>query len=515
MAVLLRARGINKSFPGVRALIDVDFDVEKGEIHALAGENGAGKSTLMKILSGVYTRDSGELVLDGKVISFSSPREAFDKGIAIIHQELNLAPNLSIAKNIYLGRYAKKGKIFFDEKKTLSDSKIFLDELGFCEDPGTLVSHLTIAKQQMVEIAKALSVNSRILIMDEPTSALNVNETNNLFRIMRSLKDRGVSIIYISHRIDEMFVIADRITIMKDGRIAVTKPIPETNHEDVVHYMTGKSLDDYYSTNEARTVKDREVLRVENLSQKKIVHNVSFSLKEGEILGIAGLLGSGRTELLKAIFGADRTTSGKIFLNGKEMNITSPCDSVMKGIAFLPEDRKLEGLHIARNIRDNIALPSLKRFAKMGFVDLKRHNKDAKEMINAINIKTQDEKKVVKQLSGGNQQKVVFAKWLEVKPKVLLLDDPTRGVDVGAKAEIYRLIRDQAAKGMGIIFVSSELPEVLGVSDRVLLINEGSIIGELSKSEMNEETVMLKLTRYRKNKENAESCDEPAKERVG
>ena len=514
MAVVLRARGINKSFPGVRALVDVDFDIDEAEIHALAGENGAGKSTLMKILSGVYTSDAGTLELNGKVVSFSSPREAFNKGIAIIHQELNLAPNLSIGKNMFLGRYAKKGKIFLDEKKTFSDSKIYLDELGFCEDPGTLVSSLTIAKQQMVEIAKALSAKSRILIMDEPTSALNVNETNNLFRIMRSLKDRGVSIIYISHRIDEMFVIADRITIMKDGRIAVTKPIPETNHEEVIHHMTGKSLDDYYSTNEARKAEDREVLRVEKLSQKKIIRNVSFSLKRGEILGIAGLLGSGRTELLKAIFGADKATTGKIFLDGKEMSISSPCDSVMNGIAFLPEDRKLEGLHVASNVRDNIALPSLKRFAKMGFVDLARHCKDAKEMISAINIKTQDEKKIVKQLSGGNQQKVVFAKWLEVKPKVLLLDDPTRGVDVGAKAEIYKLIRDQASKGMGIIFVSSELTEVLGISDRILLLNDGQIIEELGKEEMQEERVMLLLTRHNKNSANAESCEDLAKEHV-
>ena len=515
MAVVLRSKGINQSFPGVHALVDVDFDIEEGEIHALAGENGAGKSTLMKILSGVYTRDTGEMELDGKPVSFSSPRQALDHGIAIIHQELNLTPNLSIAKNMYLGRYAKKGKIFLDERKTFSDSKIYLDELGLCEAPGTLVSTLTIAKQQMVEIAKALSAKSRILIMYEPTSALNANETNNLFRIMRSLKDRGVSIIYISHRIDEMFVIADRITIMKDGRIAVTMPIRETNHEDVVRYMTGKNLDDYYSTNEARTAEDREVLRVEKLSQKKIVRDVSFSLKRGEVLGIAGLLGSGRTELLKAIFGADKATSGKIFLDGKEMNISNPCDSVINGIAFLPEDRKLEGLHVARSVRDNIALPSLKRFAKMGFVDMARHCKDAKEMIKAINIKTQDEKKIVKQLSGGNQQKVVFAKWLEVKPKVLLLDDPTRGVDVGAKAEIYKIIRDQASKGMGIIFVSSELPEVLGISDRVLLIKDGSIIGELGKDEMREEIVMLKLTGHKKNSIASESCADPEKENIG
>jgi len=515
MAVVLRAQGINKSFPGVRALVDVDFDVEKGEIHALAGENGAGKSTLMKILSGVCTRDAGELELDGEVVSFSSPREAFDRGIAIIHQELNLAPNLSIAKNLYLGRYATKAGFFLDERKILSMSKTYLDEIGLCEDPGTLVSALTIAKQQMVEIAKALSANSRILIMDEPTSALNVNETNNLFRIMRALKEKGVSIIYISHRIDEMFVIADRITIMKDGRIAVTKPIPETNHEDVVRYMTGKSLDDYYSANEARMAEGREVLRVEKLSQKKIVRDVSFSLKRGEILGIAGLLGSGRTELLKAIFGADKATAGKIFLDGKEMNISSPCDSVMNGIAFLPEDRKSEGLHIARNVRDNIALPSLKKLSKLGFVDMAQHCKDAKELIEAINIKTQDEKKIVKQLSGGNQQKVVFAKWLNVKPKVLLLDDPTRGVDVGAKAEIYKIIRDLASKGMGIIFVSSEMPEVLGISDRILLLKEGRIIGELGKEEMREDRVILLLTGHKTDSEKAESCTDSAKESVG
>jgi len=512
MAVVLRAKGINKSFPGVRALADVDFDIEKGEIHALAGENGAGKSTLMKILSGVYTLDAGELELDGEPVSFSSPRQAFDKGIAIIHQELNLAPNLSIAKNMFLGRYAKKGKVFLDERKTYSESKLYLDELGFCEDPGTLVSTLNIAKQQMVEIAKALSAKSRILIMDEPTSALNVNETNNLFRIMRSLKERGVSIIYISHRIDEMFVIADRITIMKDGRIAVTKPIPQTNHEEVVHYMTGKSLHDYYSTNEARVAGEQEVLRVENLSQRKIVRDVSFSLKRGEILGIAGLLGSGRTELFKAIFGADRATSGKIFLDGKEMRISSPCDAVLNGIALLPEDRKQEGLHVARNVRDNIALPSLRRFAKLGFVDIAKHCKDAKEFIKAINIKTQDEKNIVKQLSGGNQQKVVFAKWLEVKPKVLLLDDPTRGVDVGAKAEIYHIIRDQAAKGMGIIFVSSELPEVLGISDRILLLKDGRIIGELGKDEMQEENVILMLTGHKKVSKEDASCTDSAKE---
>ncbi len=505
MEPLLRIENVSKAFPGVQALDKVDLEVGRGEIRAIVGENGAGKSTLMKILAGIYTRDSGSIWFDGVALDLHSTREAQQRGVTIIHQELNLALNLGIHQCIFMGRLPSSRLGFINWRKLNEDTARLLAQVELSDKPGTRVGTLSVAKQQLVEIAKALSFNSRMLIMDEPTSALNQQESKTLFRLIGNLKQRGVTIIYISHRLEEVFQIADRITVMRDGKVVGTKSAVETTHEEIVRLMTGKTLNDFFSRahSESDVRRGEVVLEVRGLSQKKILRGVSFRLHRGEVLGIAGLLGSGRTELVKAIFGADRKTAGEVILEGKPIQVHSPVDAVRLGIALLPEDRKREGLLLNMNLRSNISLVSLKQVATAGFISRRKQAEVAARMVRRLNLKATGTEMLVRNLSGGNQQKVVISKWLAAKPKVLLLDDPTRGIDVGAKSEIYGIIRELANQGIGVLFISSEMPEVLGVSDRVLVMRGGEIISELREGEIGEERVMLLATGKR---------EEPAKE---
>ncbi len=493
---LLEIQHVFKAFPGVQALDDVSLDVSAGTIHALVGENGAGKSTLMKILAGIYRRDRGDILFDGYSLVATSAREARMAGISIIHQELNLPLNLGIHQSIFLGRIPTRGFGIVDWKALDRQTADLLRLVQLDAKPRTTVGSLNVASRQLVEIAKALSFESKLLIMDEPTSALNRQETATLFRIIRNLKKNGVTVIYISHRLEEIFEIADEITVMRDGRVVGTKRAAETSHEEIVQMMTGKSLVDFFAKGRgtASAGSGEVILRVRNLSQKRLVNNVSFDLHKGEVLGIAGLLGSGRTELVKAIFGADKRTTGDVFLEGTRVDASDPSVSVESGIALLPEDRKNEGAHLDMTIRENVSLSAIERVSRNGFVLRKRQTELAKEMAKKLRLKATGPEQLVRDLSGGNQQKVVISKWLAARPKVLLLDDPTRGIDVGAKSEIYGIIRELANQGLGVIFISSEMPEVLGVSDRILVMRDGEIIEELRGDEISEERVMLLAT---------------------
>ena len=496
MGVVLRIENVSKAFPGVQALDRVNLEIERAEIHAVVGENGAGKSTLMKILSGVYAKDQGSIYLESVPVQIDSPLSAQHLGISTIYQELNLANNLSIGQSIFMGRFPTKGWGFIDWKKLSTMCRELFETVQLDVSPDIKVGTLPVAKQQLVEIAKALSFNSKILIMDEPTSALNVQETENLFKITCALKARGVTLIYISHRLEEVFHLADRITVMRDGKVVGTVKSSETNHEKIVKMMTGKTFHDFFSQGQviSDSFKPEPVLEVRGLSQKRIIQDISFTLHKGEILGIAGLLGSGRTELVRTIFGADPSIAGEIFIEGKKVEIHDPLDAVRRGIALLPEDRKLHGLVLGMSLRDNISFVALKDLVRKGFIHRQTQIQLVREFVGKLNVRTTGPFQLVRNLSGGNQQKVVIAKWLAAKPKVLLLDDPTRGVDVGAKAEIYGIIRELARQGLGILFISSEIPEVLGVSDRIILIRNGKVVTELSKGEMNEERVMLLAT---------------------
>lgn len=498
---LLKVENICKSFPGVKALDDVTLEYEKGEVHAMVGENGAGKTTLMRVITGIYAQDEGEIYFEGEKVRFHNTRESQDKGIAIIHQELNMPVNLSIAEYMFLGRMpvTKVGTV--KRKVAAERCKDLLTTVEIERDPRTKISELTVAEQQLVEIARALSLNSKLIIMDEPTSALNKNEAANLFKIIRNLKQQEVTIIYISHKMDEIFEITDRITIMRDGRVIGTKPTKSFTHEEIVMMMTGKDLsDNYFAKDESRAPASHEgrtpILSVQGItSNARNLNTVSFDLYEGEVLGIAGLLGAGRTELFKAIFGADRKTGGEVYLNGKPVKIRSTTDAVKAGIMLLPEDRKTEGLILQMSIRDNIIEPSLKAISKCGLLNRKKAKVLSKEYTQRMRVKCTSDAQTVGNLSGGNQQKVVFAKWLAAHPKVLMLDDPTRGIDVGSKHEIYEVIRDLANQGIGVIFVSSEMPELVGVCDRVLVMCDGSIVSEAIGDAINENNLMMIATR--------------------
>jgi ribose transport system ATP-binding protein len=455
MDPLLKIVEICKFFPGVRALHNVSIEIHRGNVHAIVGENGAGKTTLMRILAGIYPKDNGSLHFEGKEVHYSNTKESQNDGIAIIHQELNLPVNISIAQNIYLGRLPRNKVGIINNKQLLIDAKQIMNLVGLDVPPNTIINKLSIAQQQLVEIAKALSINSKLIIMDEPTSALNQAETKNLFKIISNLKKQGVTIIYISHRLEEIFEISDCITIMRDGQVVATKPINEVTHESVVTMMTGKTLENYFGKDEFSDdiAKEKEaIMEVEEItSSNKKLKTASFTLYKGEILGIAGLLGSGRTELVKAIYRADRGSTGKIVLEGKPLKIKTPKQAVGKGIALLPEDRKAEGLLLDMNIMHNIAISSMGTISNMSFINNKKRELISKQMSAKLNVKATSIKQVVKYLSGGNQQKVVFAKWLATNAKVLMLDDPTRGVDVGAKYEMYGLIRELAASGRSAI----------------------------------------------------------------
>lgn len=477
----------------MNALSRVSLTLGHGEVLAVIGENGAGKSTLMKILAGVQTPDSGTLLIDGEAVPVSNVEDALDSGIALIHQELNLSENLDIAANIFLGREPNFCGII-NQKQTYLESETFLKRVGLNLSPQTLVGNLTVGQQQMVEIAKALSINARILIMDEPTSSLSLHESEALFSVIRELKAQGVSIIYISHRLGEVKDLADRVVVLRDGENAGELDRDSISHDRMVQLMVGRSVSQFfpYTPHQPGDV----VLEVKELrTPANPTHPISFSLKKNEIVGISGLVGAGRTELLQVLFGIDAPRGGTIFVNGKEIHIHSPKDAIKAGLALVPEDRKLQGLILEMAVRENMSLASLSRDRRhLGMINFLKERNISAEMIAAMNIKTPNDRQIIQFLSGGNQQKVVLGKWMALNPGVLLLDEPTRGVDVGAKEEIYHLMNELASRGMAILFVSSDLEEIRGISDRVLVMHEGQMTGTLSRAEMSEEAIMQLAT---------------------
>jgi ribose transport system ATP-binding protein len=486
--ILLSMSGIQKYFPGVHALDNAHLELKRGEVHALVGENGAGKSTLMKVLTGIYKRDGGTILYKGKEVNFSSPKEAQDAGIGIIHQELNLMPHLTVAENIYIGREPIKG-LFLDKKKANRDAWELMKSLGLDINPKEQVRKLSIAKQQMVEIAKAITYDSEVLIMDEPSAALTGREIYELFRFIRDLRDRGHGIIYISHRLDELPEISDRITVMRDGQYVGTVETGSVSKEQIISMMVGRVI--YEKPKQKSNVPPDapKVLEVTNL-QGFNVKNVSFSLKRGEILGFAGLVGAGRTETMRALFGADPIYGGKIVFDGREVVVGSPQDAVGIGIGYLSEDRKALGLMVGLSLRDNSVMSSLDRFSGKLFVKDKKTEEVTREYVDKLSIKAHSTRQIVKLLSGGNQQKVVVAKWLIRNCDILIFDEPTRGIDVGAKSEIYQLMANLVKLGKSIIMISSELPELLRMSDRIVVMCEGRITGELDISDASQENIM-------------------------
>ncbi|EPR70327.1 Ribose ABC transport system, ATP-binding protein RbsA [Winogradskyella psychrotolerans RS-3] len=486
----LEVTGITKSFGVVSVLKGVNLKVKPGEIHALLGENGAGKSTLIKILSGVHEKDQGQVFLDGKEIQPKNTHEGQLLGINVVYQELSLVNDLSVAENIYLHTLGAN-KFWMNWKKITQQASELLDSLGFSIDVTSKVRDLSIVQKQVVEIAKALAEETKVLILDEPTTVFDPNDIKKLFTNLIRLKKEGVSIIYISHHLDEIFKIADTITVLRDGVDTGSVAVAETNTDAVIHLMIGRALEDLYPTRNIQ-IGDVPVLEVKNLSGKRgIVKDVSFSVKAGEVLGIAGLGGSGRTETGKLIFGADKKQSGTIILNGKEINTKSPVDAVGYQIGFVSEDRKEEGVFLPLSIRRNISVTNFDSISsKLGFINIESEYKNILGLIDKLNIKTPHSEIDVKNLSGGNQQKVALAKWLSIDSKVIIIDEPTRGVDVGAKIEIYNLINEVAKKGVAVIVISSDMPEIMGISDRILVMHEGTIYGELPKEKFSEENIL-------------------------
>ena len=486
--VFFEMRDISKSFPGVKALNKVGFTVAEGEIRALVGENGAGKSTLMKILNGNYKKDSGAILIDGQEVEITDPQVADAHGITIIFQELNLVDELSIAENIFAGRLAKKGKLV-NWKELNEKAKVLLDRISFDVDPNKLVGSLTVAEKQMVEIAKALSRNSRIILMDEPSATLTKKELDALFQIIRDLKKSGIAVIYISHRMEEIFEICETVTVMRDGQIIGTRDVDKVSSDELVEMMVGREVSSAYPKRAAKI--GEEILRVENLCRKDRKQNVNFNLHRGEVLGIAGLVGAGRTEIMRAIFGIDYISSLDVYVAGKKVKITDPASAKKHGIAFLTEDRKVEGLTLDFSVKSNVVAANLGSIATGGvFTNKKLENQIADKYIDKTRIKTPHRNQKVGNLSGGNQQKVVVSKWLNTDPEILIMDEPTRGIDVGAKREIYEIINDLVSQGKAVILISSELPEVLGMSDRVLVMKDDAIVAELTGEQINAVEVM-------------------------
>lgn len=477
---VLEMRGISKRFSGVSALENVALTIYPGEVHALMGENGAGKSTLMKILAGAYIADEGEIRINGVPTKITDPASARQAGINLIYQELNVAPNLTVTENMFMGSELKKGQ-FLDRKAMQAEAQKVLDSLGATFDANTIVGCLAIAEQQQVEIARALKDNSRILVMDEPTAALSDRETERLFEVIRKLRSDGIAIIYISHRMEEIYALADRVSVLRDGQYIGSLTREEISPQRLVEMMVGRSMQDFYEHQRKYNL-GSVVLEVKNMSDGGKIRPASFQVHAGEILGLAGLVGAGRTELSRLIFGADPKASGEVWLKGKKLKINSPGDAIAAGIGYVPEDRKDQGLFMEMSSRKNIGLNRLKQDAKAGLVNWGSVNQIAKQAVENFNIRLANLEIRAVDLSGGNQQKLLLARWLAIKPTVLMLDEPTRGVDIGAKSEIYRIISDLAAQGVAILMVSSELPEVIGMSDRVLIMREGELVGELDDS---------------------------------
>ena len=491
---IVKMEHICKSFPGVKALDDVSFNLKPGEVMALLGENGAGKSTLMKILSGVYTKDEGTILIDGKEVPIMNQKVASEKGIAIIHQELNMCHHLTIAENMFLGREPLKHGLI-DTKKMNSDAKELLLKLGVDIDPTTITGELQVSKQQMVEIAKALSINAKVLIMDEPTSALTAREIDELFTIIRQLKESGCGIVYISHRLEELAHITDRVTIMRDGHYITSGNFKDFTMDEIIANMVGREIKEKYP--HVNCPVGETVFEVKNLNAGRLVRDISFSVRKGELVGIAGLMGAGRTETTRAIFGADQKESGKIFVEGKEVFIRNPKDAIKNGIVLAPEDRKKDGLCTKLPVRENISLPNLDALTGKNLViNSRKENDISQKAIKDMNIKLPHAEVNAETLSGGNQQKVVVGKWLAGNSKLVMFDEPTRGIDVAAKVEIYHLMNQLKENGIGCLFVSSELPEVIGVADRIIVMCDGRITGELSREEATQEKVLALATRF-------------------
>jgi ABC-type sugar transport system ATPase subunit len=490
MEYCLEVRNISKTFPGVKALSDVSIGFYPGEFHALVGENGAGKSTLIKIISGVYSPTEGEVFLNGERIVCNAPRQALDKGIAVIHQELSIANHLTVAENIWLGEEPRRaGGWFLDRKKMNESAQAVLDSMKVNIKATDVASTLTAAHQQMVEIAKVITKNAKVVIMDEPTSSLSQFEIDALFEQIAALKKNNVAVIYISHRLKELFVMGDRVTVMRDGKKVTSLPIGETNEKEIVKNMVGREMKDYFFHTEHS--RGKEMLRVENLCLDGVFKDISFTAYSGEILGFYGLIGAGRTEVMETVFGARQATSGRIFIDGNEMRFSSPRDAILNRIGLVTEDRRRTGLMLNATVKDNIVLPSLKQNKKHGgFVNLKWELDVCKEYVSKLKVKTWSIHAIISTLSGGNQQKVILAKWLIANSGILILDEPTRGIDVNAKAEFYALMDTFVKNGGCIITVSSELPEILGISDRILVMREGIMRGELSRAEATEQNVI-------------------------
>jgi ribose transport system ATP-binding protein len=487
---LLEMVNISKSFPGVKALENVNLKVHAGEVLALLGENGAGKSTLMKVLSGVYKKDSGKILIEGNEVEIHGIKHAEKLGITIIHQELSVLPNLTVAENIFLGN-EKFGKVSRKiNKQWMRERSIsFLEQIGCNIDPDTLVKDINVGEMQMIEIAKALTKNSSVIIMDEPTTALTDVETKKLFEVIKKLKNKGIAVIYISHRMDEIFEICDSITVLRDGKYVGHVETKNVTKDELITMMVGRKLEEQFPYKSVK--KSKTLLKVENISLKNKVKNVSFEVKAGEILGFAGLMGAGRTELAKTIFGDYKKSSGEIYINGEKVTINSPKDAIKHGICYLSEDRKKEGLILNMSVRENMTLPNLKNYENnLMKINKKAEKEEVDEYIQKLSIKTPNQDQIIKNLSGGNQQKVIIAKWLMLSPNVLIIDEPTKGIDVGAKKEIYEVLNELKSMGKAVIMISSDMAEIIGVSDRVLVMHEGEITGELSRNELTQENIM-------------------------
>lgn len=485
---ILRMKGIQKRFAGIHALRNVELELRKGEVRALIGENGAGKSTLMKILLGIHQPDEGTIEYNGSVVSFKEPKNALDAGISMIHQEISLIPTIDVAENVWMGRedQFKKGGIFIDVKKRYAATAELFERLGLDIHPKTKVGNLSVAKMQLVELARAVSYDSKIIIMDEPTSALTTEEIQILYRVVRDLAKRGVAIIFISHKIDEIFEICESVTVLRDGQYIGTHALDENLTQDqLIAMIVGRQLSGGYQKQAVQI--GEPVLRVENFSSDNVFSDVNFEIRAGEIVGFSGLLGAGRSEIARAIFGIDKHTSGKVFVNGKEVNIKSPYDAIREGIGMVTEDRLRLGSIYALSVKHNLTLANLFRMVRGVFVDGKKENQKFREATQSLSIKYAKSSDLISSLSGGNQQKVIVGRWLMTDPKVLILDEPTRGIDIGAKYEIYKLINDLAGKGLAIMFISSEMPEIVSLCDRTFVVRNGKLVYECMRDEMTQE----------------------------
>jgi len=490
---ILEMKNICKTFPGVQALDNVTLKVRKGTVHALMGENGAGKSTLMKILIGLYKEDSGEIIFDNEKLHSTSLNYVLNKGISMIYQELNPIPYLTVAENIYVGREPKRTGVLLNKRQMLKDTQQLLDflEIDYIK-PTERLKDLTVAKKQMVEIAKAISYNSKLIIMDEPTSSLIEKECEHLFKIVESLKNEGVTFIFITHKMDEVFRIADEITVLRDGQFIATKPVSETNMNDLIYMMVGREITQMFPKQDS--VLGDVLLSVRNLTINGEFQNVSFDAHRGEILGLAGLVGAGRTEVMEAIFGYKKLEKGEIFINGKKVYIKSPADAIKHKMALLTEDRKGTGLYPTMSVRDNIVMPSIKKYTQGMLLQKKKILSVCEQQKKLLSLKTPSMKQIVSKLSGGNQQKVLVSRWLLTEPEIIILDEPTRGIDVGAKSEIHKFISDLVISGKCVIMISSEMPEILGMSDRIIVMHEGDLVGVLNRNEATQSRILQMAT---------------------